>query len=43
MKDLRDLLERHKIDVGKLWTTNPPEVFAFIPQNNELIKFKCKN
>lgn len=43
MKDLRDLLERHKIDEGKLWTTNPPEVFAFIPQNSELIKFKYKN
>lgn len=43
MKDLRELLERHQIDVSKLWTTNPPEVFAFVPQNSELIKLKVKN
>jgi len=43
MKDLRDLLERHQIDVSKLWTTNPPEVFAFVPQNSELIKLAPKN
>jgi len=42
-KDLRAILERHKIDVGKLWTTEPPEVFAFVPQNSELIKLKVKN
>ena len=42
-KDLRGLLERHQIDVGKLWTTNPPEVFAFVPQSSELIKLKVKN
>ena len=42
-KDLRGLLERHQIDVGKLWTTNPPEVFAFVPQNSELIKLQVKN
>lgn len=36
--NLRDLLERHKIDVNRLWATNPPEVFAFVPRNSELIK-----
>lgn len=38
--NLRELLVRHQIDVGKLWTTNSPEVFAFIPRNSELIKIK---
>lgn len=42
-KDLRSILAHHKIDVGKLWTTEPPEVFAFVPQNSELIKLKVKN
>ena len=41
-KDLRELLERHQIDVSKLWTTNPPELFAFIPKNSELIKVMIK-
>ena len=43
IKDLRELLERHKIDIGKLWATNPPEVFAFVPQNSKLIKLQAKN
>lgn len=43
IKELRELLERHQIDVGKLWTTNPPDVFAFVPQNSELIKLQVKN
>ena len=43
IKDLRELLERHQIDVAKLWTTNPTEVFAFVPQNSELIKLQVKN
>lgn len=42
-KDLRELLERHQIDVGKLWATTPPEVFAFLPRNSELIKSISKN
>ena len=40
IKDLRELLERHQINLKKLWTTNPPDVFAFLPQNGELIKIK---
>ena len=42
IKDLRELLERHCIDLPKLWTTNPPEMFAFVPRNSELIKLKVK-
>lgn len=41
--NLRDLLERHKIDVNRLWTTNPPEAFAFVPRNSELIKIVTTN
>jgi len=40
IKDLRELLERHQINLKKFGTTNPPDVFAFLPQNGELIKIK---
>lgn len=38
ISNARAVLSDHQIDVLKLWTTNPPEVFAFVPRNSELIK-----
>lgn len=34
----RDVLNRHQLDVLRLWTTNPPEVFSFIDRNAYSIK-----
>lgn len=34
----RAVLTKHQLDVMKLWTTEPPEVFAFLPQNSGSIK-----
>ena len=34
----RSALERHHLDVGKLWVTTPPEVFSFITQESEKVK-----
>ena len=31
-------LERHKVDVNRLWTTAAPEEFNFIKENSDLIK-----
>ncbi len=38
MTNCRDVLNRHQLDVLRLWTQNPPEVFGFIPSNSNLIK-----
>ena len=38
MTNCRDVLDRHQLDVLRLWTQNPPEVFRFIPSNSEIIK-----
>lgn len=38
MSNCRDVLNRHQLDVLRLWTQNPPEVFGFIPSNSNLIK-----
>ena len=42
MKDseFRNALERHKLDVSKLWTKEPPKGFDFIEQGAETIKNK---
>ncbi len=38
MTNCRDVLNRHQLDVLRLWTQNPPEVFGFVPSNCALIK-----
>lgn len=38
ISNARAVLLEHQIDVLKLWTTNLPEVFAFVPRNSDLIK-----
>ena len=38
MTNCRDMLNRHQLDVSRLWTQKPPEVFCFIPSNSSLIK-----
>lgn len=38
--NLRAVLTKHQIDVLRLWTTNPPETFAFFPRNSDVIKAK---
>ena len=38
MTNCRDVLDRHQLDVLRLWTQNPPEVFRFIPSNSKIIK-----
>ena len=38
ISNARAVLTEHQIDVLKLWSTNPPEVFAFVPRNSEIIK-----
>lgn len=38
--ECRHTLERHKINVDKLWITKAPKIFAFVEQNSEVIK-KC--
>ena len=42
MKDseFRKALERHKLDVSKLWTKEPPKSFDFIEQGAETIIIK---
>lgn len=37
-KECRDMLERHHIDVGKLWTIEPPSHFSFVEKNSSMIK-----
>lgn len=34
----RHTLERHKIDVDRLWTTNAPKDFDFADRNSDLVK-----
>ena len=34
----RSTLERHHLDVKKLWTTMPPEQFSFIKLESERVK-----
>ena len=38
--DCRHALDRHKIDISKLWSTNPPDYYSFITQNGSEIKIK---
>lgn len=38
MTNCRDVLNRHQLDVLRLWTQRPPEVFRFIPSNSSHIK-----
>ena len=38
--DCRNLLERHHIEVSKLWTTKTEAAFGFVKQNGSLIKTK---
>lgn len=38
--NLRAVLTKHQIDVLRLWTTNPPEPFTFVPKNSSAIKSK---
>ena len=34
----RSALERHHLDVGKLWVTAPPEKFSFVKQESDKVK-----
>lgn len=34
----RHVLSEHQINVARLWTTKPPEIFAFVQSNSDLIK-----
>ena len=34
----RSALERHHLDVGKLWVTTPPEKFSFVKQESDKVK-----
>ena len=34
----RSALERHHLDLGKMWVTTPPEEFSFIKQESEMVK-----
>lgn len=38
LTNCRDVLNRHQLDVLRLWTQNPPEVFRFVSVNSNLIK-----
>ena len=38
LSNCRDTLNKHQIDVLKLWGQNPPEVFSFLPSNSGLVK-----
>lgn len=35
---VRHALTEHQINVARLWTTKPPEIFAFVPANSSLVK-----
>lgn len=37
-QECRNMLEHHGIDVSKLWTTCPPDVFGFVQRNCSQIK-----
>lgn len=37
-KACRDMLERHRINVGNLWVTDVPGLFSFIEKNSTKIK-----
>ena len=36
--DCRHALDRHHLDVSKLWSANPPVCFSFISQNGNAVK-----
>ena len=40
MKDteFRNALKRHKLDMGRLWTENPPKNFKFVKQESDKVK-----
>lgn len=38
MSNLRIALNKHQLDVLRLWTMNPPEPFTFMPCNSDIIK-----
>lgn len=37
-EDCCTMLERHRLDMGKLWSQNPPEAFNFISQDGTRVK-----
>lgn len=39
-KNCRAILDRHNLDVSKLWMTTPPNEFSFISSNGDKIKVK---
>jgi hypothetical protein len=38
--DCRLLLERHQLDLARLWSTEPPQSFTFIERNSSLVKIE---
>lgn len=40
MQECRNALERHQLDVSKLWASNPPAAFSFISQNGNKVKIR---
>lgn len=40
MTNCRAVLERHNLDVARLWTTDPPKAFDFVTLNGDAIKLK---
>lgn len=38
LTNCRDVLDRHRLDVQRLWTQTPPQSFSFISQNSSTIK-----
>lgn len=41
-KNCRAILDRHNLDVSKLWMTTPPKEFSFVSSNGNKIKVKVK-
>lgn len=39
-KNCRAILDRHNLDVSKLWMTTPPKEFSFVSSNGNKIKVK---
>jgi hypothetical protein len=40
VKDCRALLNRHHLDADRLWTTEPPSEFLFLPRNSSQIRLR---
>lgn len=41
-KNCRAILDRHNLDVSKLWMTTPPKEFSFVSSNGNKIKVKVQ-